>query len=97
MAFLNPPAPGASCTKLGLKRASDEIGTWTTVKAEIAAVANVQEEWGLETQIRAQILWCSMITIVGLTDAQDDLRIRASVLVREGPPGQTQHRYRAIS
>ena len=42
----------ASCTKLGPKRAFDELGTWAAVKAAIAADANVQEEWDLATEIR---------------------------------------------
>ncbi|MBR1206947.1 MULTISPECIES: hypothetical protein [unclassified Bradyrhizobium] len=84
LAFLNPPAPvPASCTKLGLKRAFDELGTWAAVKAAIAADANAQEEWDLATEIRrADPLVQHMITIVGLTGAQvDQLLIRANALV----------------
>ncbi|GIQ73177.1 hypothetical protein [Bradyrhizobium sp. RD5-C2] len=84
LAFLNPPAPlPASCTKLGLKRAFDELGTWAAVKAAIAADANAQEEWDLATEIRrADPLVQHMITIVGLTDPEvDQLLIRANALV----------------
>ncbi|ODM77809.1 hypothetical protein [Bradyrhizobium elkanii] len=80
---LPPPPPPDSCTKLGLKRAFDELGTWASVKAAIAADANVQEEWDLATEIRrADPLVQHMITIVGLSDAQvDQLLIRANALV----------------
>ncbi|MGY4259773.1 hypothetical protein ACVI1L_006841 [Bradyrhizobium sp. USDA 4516] len=84
IAFLNPPAPVPSyCTKLGLKRAFDELGTWAAVKAAIAADANVQEEWDLATEIRrADPLVQHMIAVVGLSDAQvDQLLIRANALV----------------
>ncbi|UFX42050.1 hypothetical protein HAP47_0022575 [Bradyrhizobium sp. 41S5] len=84
MAFLNPPAPvPASCTKLGLKRAFDELGTWAAVKAAIAADANVQEEWDLATEIRrADPLVQHMITTISLTDQQvDNLLRRANALV----------------
>ncbi|MHC2241475.1 hypothetical protein [Bradyrhizobium elkanii] len=84
IAFLNPPAAvPSSCTKLGLKRAFDELGTWATVKAAIAADANVQEEWDLATEIRrADPLVQHMIAVVGLSDAQvDQLLIRANALV----------------
>jgi hypothetical protein len=80
----------ASCTKLGPKRAFDELGTWAAVKAAIAADANVQEEWDLATQIRrADPLVQHMIAIVGLTDAQvNQLLIRANALVRSGLRGK---------
>ncbi|UGA47088.1 hypothetical protein HU230_0014020 [Bradyrhizobium quebecense] len=84
MAFLNPPAPvPASCTKLGLKRAFDELGTWAAVKAAIAADANVQEEWDLATELRrADPLVQNMIAVLGLSEAQvDQLLIRANALV----------------
>ncbi|MGY4226520.1 hypothetical protein ACVMIH_003881 [Bradyrhizobium sp. USDA 4503] len=84
IAFLNPPAPvPTSCTRLGLKRAFDELGTWATVKAAIAADANVQEEWDLATEIRrSDPLVQRMITVVGLSDNQvDALLVRANALV----------------
>ncbi|MHC1943442.1 hypothetical protein IF803_03550 [Bradyrhizobium sp. UFLA06-06] len=84
IAFLNPPAAVPSaCTKLGLKRAFDELGTWAAVKAAIAADANVQEEWDLATEIRrADPLVQHMIAVVGLSDGQvDQLLIRANALV----------------
>ena len=83
-AFLDPPpAVPTSCTKLGLKRAFDELGTWPAVKAAIAADANAQEEWDLATEIRrADPLVQHMIGIVDLSDAQvDQLLIRANALV----------------
>ncbi|MGX1353457.1 hypothetical protein AB7M49_007078 [Bradyrhizobium elkanii] len=78
-----PPFVPSSCTKLGLKRAFDELGTWAAVKAAIAADANVQEEWDLATEIRrADPLVQHMIAVVGLSDAQvDQLLIRANALV----------------
>ncbi|MGY3527682.1 hypothetical protein [Bradyrhizobium sp. USDA 4452] len=84
MAFLDPPpAVPESCTKLGLKRAFDELGTWAAVKAAIAADANAQEEWDLATEIRrADPLVQHMIAVVGLSDARvDQLLIRANALV----------------
>ncbi|MGY4568591.1 hypothetical protein QA639_11865 [Bradyrhizobium pachyrhizi] len=84
VAFLNPPAPvPSSCTKLGLKRAFDELGTWASVKAAIAADADVQEEWDLATEIRrSDPLVQHMIAVVGLSDEQvDALLVRANALV----------------
>ncbi|SEB99975.1 hypothetical protein [Bradyrhizobium erythrophlei] len=84
IAFLNPPPPvPVSCTKLGLKRAFDELGTWATVRAAIANDANVQEEWDLATEVRrADPLVQHMITTMSLTDQQvDNLLIRANALV----------------
>ncbi|UGA45946.1 hypothetical protein HU230_0007885 [Bradyrhizobium quebecense] len=84
IAFLEPPARvPSSCTKLGLKRAFDELGTWASVKAAIAADANVQEEWDLATEIRrSDSLVQHMITVVGLSDDQvDSLLVRANALV----------------
>ncbi|MGN8547684.1 hypothetical protein ACQPTN_24080 [Bradyrhizobium sp. 13971] len=80
---LPPPPPPDFCTKLGLKRAFDELGTWAAVKAAIAADANVQEEWDLATEIRrADPLVQHMIAVVGLSDVQvDQLLIRANALV----------------
>ncbi|WP_338821449.1 hypothetical protein [Bradyrhizobium septentrionale] len=80
---LPPPPPPDSCTKLGLKRAFDELGNWATVKAEIAADAAVQEEWDLATEIRrADPLVQHMIAVVDLSDEQvDQLLIRANALV----------------
>lgn len=80
---LPSPPPPDSCTKLGLKRAFDELGTWAAVKAAIAADANVQEEWDLATEIRrADPLVQHMIAIVGLTEAQvDQILVRANALV----------------
>ncbi|OKO67207.1 hypothetical protein [Bradyrhizobium sp. NAS96.2] len=84
VAFLAPPAPvPSSCTKLGLKRAYDELGNWAIVKAAIAADQSVQEEWDLATELRrADPLVQRMIAALGLSDAQvDQLLIRANALV----------------
>ncbi|WP_050629323.1 hypothetical protein [Bradyrhizobium viridifuturi] len=84
VAFLASPAPvPASCTKLGLKRAYDELGSWAIVRAAIAADAAVQEEWDLATELRrTDPLVQRMITALGLSDAQVDLLlIRANALV----------------
>lgn len=77
-----PPVP-ASCTKLGLKRAFDEIGQWAAVKAAIAADPDTQEEWDLAIEIkRTDNLVQGMIAGLGLTEEQvDNLLIRANALV----------------
>jgi hypothetical protein len=79
------PAPTVptSCTKLGLKRAFDELGQWATVKAAIAANPDTQEEWDLAVEIkRSDTLVQGMITVLGLTEEQvDNLLIRANALV----------------
>ena len=77
-----PPVP-VSCSKLGLKRAFDELGTWPAIKAAIAADPIVEEEWDLATEIRrSDRLVQHMIAVVALTDSQvDNLLIRANALV----------------
>jgi hypothetical protein len=84
VAFLNQPTPVPnSCTKLGLKRAFAEQGTWSTVKAAIAADADALEEWNLAIEIkRTDALVEHMIAAIGLTEGQvDSLLIRANALV----------------
>ncbi|OKO67261.1 hypothetical protein [Bradyrhizobium sp. NAS96.2] len=84
VAFLAPPSlVPSSCTKLGLKRAYDELGNWAIVKAAIAADQAVQEEWDLATELRrADPLVQRMIAALGLSDAQVDLLLtRANALV----------------
>jgi hypothetical protein len=78
----SPPVP-ASCTKLGLKRAFDELGQWGTVKAAIAADPNTQEEWDLAIDIkRTDVLVEGVIAAMSLTSEQvDNLLIRANALV----------------
>lgn len=78
----SPPMP-TSCTKLGLKRAFDELGQWSAVKAAIASNANTQEEWDLAIEIkRTDTLVQGMIAALSLTTEQvDSLLIRASALV----------------
>ncbi len=44
VAFLNPAASVPSCTKLGLKRAFDELGTWFAFKPVLATEPAIQEE-----------------------------------------------------
>jgi hypothetical protein len=83
-AWVEMPAPvPTSCTKLGLKRAFDELGQWANVKAAIASNANAQEEWDLATEIkRVDPLVQGVIAALGLTEAQvDNLLIRATALV----------------
>jgi hypothetical protein len=72
-----------SVTKLGLKRAFDELGEWDQVKAAIAADPKTQEEWDLATSIkRTDPLVQGVITALKLTDAQvDSLILRAVALV----------------
>ena len=49
---LPPAPPPSSCSKLGLKRAFDERGLWTTVRAMIAGNADFAEDWGFAIEIR---------------------------------------------
>ncbi len=76
------PVP-SSCTKLGLKRAFDELGQWAAVKAAIASNPDTQEEWDLAVEIkRSDSLVEGMISALGLTESQvDNLLIRANALV----------------
>jgi hypothetical protein len=82
LAYLKPPAP-TSCTKLGLKRAFDELGQWATIRTAIASNANTQEEWDLANEIkRGDSLVQGMIASLQLTTEQvDNLLIRANALV----------------
>jgi hypothetical protein len=77
-----PPVP-TSCTKLGLKRAFDELGQWAAVKAAIASNPDTQEEWDLAIEIkRTDSLVEGMIAALDLTPLQvDNLLIRANALV----------------
>lgn len=82
--YLAPPAPvPTSCTKLGLKRAFDELGQWTSVKAMIASNPDTQEEWDLAIEIkRTDALVQGMIAALSLTPEQvDGVLIRANALV----------------
>lgn len=74
------PSPAS---KLGLKRALDEIGMWSQVKAAIASDENVQEEWNLAVEIRrTDPLVQMMIDSMSLTEEQvDNILIRANELV----------------
>ncbi|MDI4231462.1 hypothetical protein OZ411_01365 [Bradyrhizobium sp. Arg237L] len=80
-----PPAPHVpeSCTKLGLKRAFDELGQWPAIKAAISANPAAQEEWDLAVEIRrTDPIVQGMISAVGLTAEQvDNLLLRADALV----------------
>ncbi len=71
-----------SATKLGLKRAFDELAQWNAVKAIIAADAKTQEEWDLVTEIkRTDPLVQGVIAALNLTSDQvDQLIIRARAL-----------------
>lgn len=82
--YVAPPAPvPTSCTKLGLKRAFDELGRWSAVKAAIASNPDTQEEWNLAVEIkRTDTLVQGMIAALSLTPEQvDNLLIRANALV----------------
>ncbi|WP_439357766.1 hypothetical protein [Bradyrhizobium sp. DASA03007] len=82
--YVAPPVPvPTSCTKLGLKRAFDEIGQWSAVKANIAANPATQEEWDLCIEVkRSDPLVQGMIASMNLTSDQvDNLLIRANALV----------------
>ncbi|HWW46310.1 MAG TPA: hypothetical protein VNZ94_00525 [Xanthobacteraceae bacterium] len=74
-------------SKLGLKRALDELGLWGDVKATIASDPDVQEEWDLAIEIsRTDRLTLLMIAAMGFTDEEvDQLIIRAHELVRPAP------------
>jgi hypothetical protein len=78
-----PPLIPDSCTKLGLKRAFDELGQWPAIKAAIAANPTAQEEWDLAVEIRrTDPIVQGMISAVGLTTEQvDNVLLRANALV----------------
>jgi len=81
--FTTPPPPvPLKTSKLGLKRALDEIGQWTAAKAAIASNASVQEEWDLAIEInRHDPLTQLVITALNLTAPEvDALIIRANEL-----------------
>lgn len=77
-----PPVP-ASATKLGLKRAFDELGAWDQVKAAIATDPDAQEEWDLALEIRrSDKLVQELIAALQLSSDQvDHIIIRANELV----------------
>ncbi|MEH2513931.1 hypothetical protein V1291_005285 [Nitrobacteraceae bacterium AZCC 1564] len=72
-----------TATKLGLKRAFDELGMWDRVKAVIAADSEAQEEWGLALEIkRSDPLTQKLIAVLQLpTETVDHIIIRANELV----------------
>lgn len=78
-----PPAP-TSCSRLGLKRAFDELGLWPTVRAMIEADADRAEEWSLATVIRrADPLVqgaIAALTAGGVAVDVDALLVRANAL-----------------
>lgn len=78
-----PVVVPSSCSRLGLKRALEEVGTWTAVKAAIAADPAVQEEWDLATLlVRTDPLVQDIILQLALTEEQvDALLVRANALV----------------
>lgn len=87
--YVPPPVPQVTpfvperATKLGLKRAFDELGIWPQVKAEIAADRDAQEEWDLAIDInRTDPLTQNLIRKLQFSDAQvDQIIIRANALV----------------
>lgn len=76
------PVPD-SASKLGLKRAFDEIGQWDNVKAYLAAHPDLQEDWDLAVEIkRTDPLTQGAIVALGLTNEQTNtLLTRAQELV----------------
>jgi hypothetical protein len=78
-----PQSPPSKASKLGLKRALDELGKWEAVKSAIAANPNVQEEWDLAVEIhRADPLTQQLVASLGFTPEQvDALIVRANELV----------------
>lgn len=77
------PILPTSATKLGLKRAFDEIGLWTQVKAKIAADPDAQEEWDLALEIKeSDPLTQKLIAALQLTQEQvSQIIARANTLV----------------
>ena len=47
-----PPILPTSCSKLGLKRAFDEKGLWSSVRTMIASQPDMQEDWDLAVELR---------------------------------------------
>ncbi|MGJ4942488.1 hypothetical protein ACQR1W_18075 [Bradyrhizobium sp. HKCCYLS1011] len=73
-----------TASKLGLKRALDELGRWAQAKALIASNANTQEEWDLANEInRTDPIVLGMINALQLqpTDV-DAILIRARELTK---------------
>jgi hypothetical protein len=77
------PGPPTKASKLGIKRALDQIGLWATAKSAIAADPAVQEDWDLAVEIsRYDPLTQSIVAALGLTSEQvDDIIARANALV----------------
>lgn len=73
----------ATATKLGLKRAFEEMGIWQQVKDAIASDPDAQEEWGLAVDIkRDDPLTQKLIAGLHFTSEQvDNIIIRANALV----------------
>lgn len=65
------PGPPTKASKLGIKRALDQIGLWATAKAAIAADPNIQEDWDLAVEIsRNDPLTRAIVDALGLTEEQ---------------------------
>lgn len=82
VARLNMFAIPSKTSKLGIKRALEELDMWDDVKAAIAANPSIQEEWELAVEIsRNDPLTQSMIATLGMTPEQiDQLILRANEL-----------------
>lgn len=78
-----PPILPTSATKLGIKRAFDEIGMWAQVKAAIAADPDAQEEWDLAIEIKeSDPLTQKLIAALQFTPEQvSQIIVRANTLV----------------
>lgn len=82
--YVSPPTPiPGGCTKLGLKRAFDELGMWGQIKTAIAADPGAQEEWELCVEVqRGDPIVQRMIAGLQFTSEQvDNLLVRANQLV----------------
>ncbi|MCA1458102.1 hypothetical protein I6F35_33755 [Bradyrhizobium sp. BRP22] len=81
--FTPPAVVPESCTKLGLKRAFEELGMWQQIKAAIAADPEAQEEWDLCIEVRRsdRIVQRMIAELQFATEQVDDLLIRANQLV----------------
>lgn len=70
------PEVPSKTSKLGIKRALEEMDMWDDVKAAIAANPSIQEEWELAVEVsRNDPLTQSMIATLGMTPEQIDLLI----------------------
>ena len=75
-----PPIVPTIASKLGLKRALDEIGRWSEIKAMIEGDAVMAEDWSLAVEIRrTDPIFAVFVTSGSFTGAEIDAVFQRAV------------------